>query len=377
MAKSIASAVSFISYQINSLLFERKDFRTTRKIVVFESDDWGSIRMSNKKDWDSLRKLGYAVDKRPYERFDTLESAEDLEALFDVLRKYKDCNGNHPIITANMLMANPDFEKIEQSGFLNYYFEPIAETYKHYFGDSKVLDMLRQGYEEGIIMPQSHGREHFNVTQWMRGLQSNDEDLMTAFKYGMCGIAPKNHPEQGNQLMNALLAIDEPNQKEIEKIVVEGLNLFEQLWGFHSQTFVAPCYCWNERIEQVLYNENVKLIQTSRINKKAYCSPKRYFYSGMHTDGGLLYSIRNCVFEPATVPGKSDVDALMAQIENVFKRNRIAVISTHRINYVGGIDINNRDKTLHLLQEFLTRLLKKYPNVEFMSSEKLIKIFEQ
>ena len=96
---------------------ESRDFRTDRHIIVFESDDWGSIRMSNKKDWDELLKIGYPVNKRPYERFDTLESSEDLLALFEVLSKHYDCRGNHPVITANMLMANPDFEKIKNSGY--------------------------------------------------------------------------------------------------------------------------------------------------------------------------------------------------------------------------------------------------------------------
>ena len=353
---------------------ERKDFRTDRHIVVFESDDWGSIRMPQKKRWNELLRLGYAVDKRPYERFDTLESSEDLEALFNVLSKYKDINGNHPVITTNMLMANPDFEKIEKSGFQEYYYEPVANTYTRYFGDDKVLKLLRQGYEEGLIMPQSHGREHFNVAQWMRGLQAGDKDLHTAFQYGLCGIAPKNHPEKGNQMMKAFDTETEEEQRRIDSIVTEGLQMFERLWAFKSKTFVAPCYLWAENTEQVMAAEGVDLIQTSRVNKPAYKSPQRYFYTGQKNKFGQLFSIRNCKFEPATNEGGASVDDLMAQINKTFSQRKIAVFSTHRINFVGGINESNRTHTLDILDSFLTRLLHEYPDVLFLSSNQLMEV---
>lgn len=353
---------------------DRKDFRTKRHIVVFESDDWGSIRMSNKKDWEELLKLGYAVDKRPYERFDTLESPEDLESLFEILSKYKDCKGNHPVITANMLMVNPDFEKIEKSGYQEYYYEPISNTYTRYFGDTKVLDLMRQGYENGVFMPQSHGREHFNVAQWMRGLRSGNEDLLTAFKYGMCGIAPKAHPEQGNKMMVALRAKNEEEQKQINEIVKEGLGLFEQLWGFSSKSFVAPCYAWNEDVEKVLAENGVELIQSSRAKKEAFHSPRQYYYSGQRNRFDQTYSIRNCTFEPATNVKETSIETLMKQTDNIFNQHKIAVFSTHRINYVGGICQQNRNQNLALLDEFLQKLIGKYPEVEFFCSDKLLEV---
>ena len=363
-----------IKDRVNTAYCQYKDFRTSRHIVVFESDDWGSIRMSNKKDWNELLRLGYAVDKRPYERFDTLESAEDLEALFEVLSKHKDCKGNHPVITANMLMANPDFEKIEKSNYQEYYFEPIANTYNRYFGNAKVLDLIRQGYEEGLCMPQSHGREHFNVAQWLKGLQASNKDLLTAFKYGMCGIAPKAHPEQGNVIMTALNAANDEEQKQINEIVKEGLQMFEHFWGFESKTFVAPRYAWNERIEKELATCGVELIQTSRAKKEAYHSPKKYYYSGQHNKYNQKYSIRNCTFEPATNHRETSIDVLMNQVDNAFSNHKIAVFSTHRINYVSGIDEQNRTKTLSLLDGFLKILVEKYPNVEFLSSDKILNV---
>ena len=363
-----------IRNKILTTLYPSFDFRTARHIVVFESDDWGSIRMSTRPAWDALLKQGYDLDKRRYERYDTLESAKDLEALFNVLRKHHDKNGNPPVITANMLMANPDFQRIEQSNYKQYFYEPIVDTYKRYYGDASVLSLMRQGMEEGLFMPQCHGREHFNVAKWMRGLQAGDKDLLVAFMYGMCGIAPKDHPEKGNQLMNALLAYNEKEQEAIDAIVAEGLKLFEKLWGFKSKSFVAPCYLWNSSTEKVLSDGGVQLIQTSRRGKPAYQNRERCFYSGKRNRYNQLYSVRNCKFEPSTKEGGASIEALMNQVDKVFAQHKLAVFSTHRINYVSGIDETNRSRTLRLLDEFLTQLLRKYPDVEFLSSDKLIEV---
>ncbi len=64
-------------------------WRTNRKIVVFESDDWGSIRMPSRKVYKHLLKNGIPVDKCPFSKYDSLASEEDLTALFEVLSKHK------------------------------------------------------------------------------------------------------------------------------------------------------------------------------------------------------------------------------------------------------------------------------------------------
>ena len=363
--------------KVLSPLCEMRDYRTKRHIIVIESDDWGSVRMPQRPEWEKLKNLGFAVDKRPYERLDTLESAEDLNNLFNVLSKYKDFKGNHPIITANMLMANPDFSEIEKSGYMEYSYEPISSTYKRYFGNDKALHLMKEGYDEGVFMPQSHGREHFNFRKWLKGLQQGDEDLLLAFQYGVCGIAPRNNPNMGNKIMNAFSIENKEEQEELNNIVAEGLELFEQFWGFKSKTFVAPCYLWNKQTERVLAKGGVQLIQTSRCCKSDVMIPLRYFYSGQRNKLGIRYSIRNLQFEPATNKNSTNVDALMQQVENCFAANKIAIFSSHRINYVSGIEPNNLKQTLNLLDEFLNRLLQQYPDIEFMSSDQLIEVFEQ
>ena len=95
------------------------------KYLVLESDDWGSIRMPSKDTFNRLKSVGVNLglgETARYNLTDTLASAEDFDALFHVLRKFRDNKGNHPVFTAVSVVANPDFDKIKSDHFRNYYF---------------------------------------------------------------------------------------------------------------------------------------------------------------------------------------------------------------------------------------------------------------
>jgi len=86
----------------------------------------------------------------------------------------------------------------------------------------------------------------------------------------------------------------------------------------------------------------------------------------------LNYYVRNCAFEP-TDPEFDGVEATMQQIQAAFRWNKPALISTHRANFVGGIDPSNRDAGLKELNKLLVSILKTWPDVEFMSSSHMFK----
>src|SRR5690606_8043965 len=94
-----------------------KGWRTNRKIIVIESDDWGAVRMPSKAVYDELLASGLKMNNCSFCKYDALASHTDLEKLFEVLLRHHDANGNNPIITANTIVANPDFDKIRKSNF--------------------------------------------------------------------------------------------------------------------------------------------------------------------------------------------------------------------------------------------------------------------
>ena len=104
-------------------------YKTNRKIVVFESDDWGSIRMPSKLAYSNLLKKGIGVDKSLYDTLDSLEMKEDLEALFSVLQNNTSAY-SLPIFTFNTVIQNPDFSKIKENNFEKFYGIDLFDSYK-------------------------------------------------------------------------------------------------------------------------------------------------------------------------------------------------------------------------------------------------------
>lgn len=110
--------------------------------------------MPSKEVYDRLLKEGYRVDKNCYERYDSLATEDDLTALFEVLDKHTDCKGHRPVITANCVVANPDFENIKANGYQSYYYEPFTETLKRYPHCERSFELWKQGMRAGMFQPQ-------------------------------------------------------------------------------------------------------------------------------------------------------------------------------------------------------------------------------
>ena len=94
-----------------------RGWKTNRKIVVFESDDWGSIRMPNKETYNKLEKISFHEKFTLYDKLDSLERREDLQSLLDISSEFRDFNNKPLIFKLNTVTQNPDFKKIKESNF--------------------------------------------------------------------------------------------------------------------------------------------------------------------------------------------------------------------------------------------------------------------
>lgn len=348
---------------------------TNRKIVVFESDDWGSIRMPSREVYELFRSKGYPVEHRPFELFDTLETKEDLLYLYDTLLRYRDKNGNHPVFTAFYIMTNPDFVRIKNSGFLEYYSEPFYETIDKYYGSKNLLSLLNQGISEGVFSPQFHGNSHFNIRAWLRLLRQGHSDTLLAFQNGMVGITSKENPQIGNQLMVALCYENDTDIEEQKKEIKEGCNIFEKIFGYRPRSFVAPCYTWSEQIEPTLLKEGIEFLHGAKYQLNA-CKGNvkqktKKHITGEKNEHGQIYLIRNIYFEPSTDNNRDWVTYVLNNIKTAFFWKKPAIISSHRLNYVGRIQPENRKKNIKLLNTIISNIVSTWPEVEFFSSTEL------
>lgn len=353
---------------------EYKGWKTNRKLIVIESDDWGSIRMPDRDTYERSLKSGIRVDECPYCKYDTLASDDDFEALYTVLRKHKDANSNHPIITANTIVANPDFEQIKDSNYQQYYFELFTETLKRY--PNRSFDLWKQGMDEGLFYPQLHGREHLNIGRWLKLLQNGSKEIHFAFENNFFGISSTISNENNPSLMAALDYDDELGKRFALDSVEQAPSIFENIFGYKSKSFIGPNYVWDEHVEDILSTKDVQFLQGSFVNKTA-SQGNRFSYIGKKNKHGQIYTARNVIFEPAGQLNMDIVGNVIQQIDRAFKLKKPAIISSHRVNFIGSIFEENRTKNLKLLDELLKQVLKRWQNVEFMHSAQLGEFIKQ
>lgn len=374
---SIISRTKKAKRRIVKTLINMRGWRTDRKLVVLESDDWGSIRMPSKEVYEKLLKSGDKVACDPFTKFDSLESESDLSFLFEVLTKYKDYRGNYPVITANCAVANPNFDKIISEGFREFYYEPVTETFQKYPHHTRSFTLWQKGMERKIFFPQLHCREHMNISRWLKHLQNGKSDVITALHNRMISTGDSYSPDNIYGYMDALNYDTEEEMHLQNKILKEGSVLFKQIFGYPAQSFIAPCYIWDSAIEKELANNGVYYIQGRNIQfipSKAVgtnsLGRKRHFI-GQKNEYNQIYLIRNCEFEPSMNINVDWVDICLYEMQMAFNCNKPATICTHRLNYIGSIDLQNRDKNLKYLSLLLSEIIKRWPEVEFVTSVEL------
>ncbi|MCH8567416.1 MAG: hypothetical protein LAT67_04105 [Balneolales bacterium] len=349
-------------------------FSTKEKIVVIESDDWGSIRMPSLKSLERLEKRGLdlrAGDSERYNANDTLASRDDLESLFEVLHSYKDKDQNPTVFTVMSLPANPDFEKIEASGFEEYHNEAFTKTLQRY-GQDDALELWMKGKEEKVFVPEYHGREHLNVIPWMRSLKRGDKETRLAFEEGLWAFSSKKVGGVSFQApYDVEIPEDIPGQVEIIK---DGLRLFEQVHGYKASFFVPPNGKINSAVEEATADDGITCISTSKIHQEVLGKgqTKRHLrYIGKKNKRGQLFLTRNAFFEPNQNTSKDHVDLCLSQVQLAFKYNKPAIISSHRCNYIGSLNPENRSHGLKELRRLLGEITTKWPDVRFITSTQL------
>ena len=364
-------------------LINRKGFKTKRKLIIFESDDWGSIRTKDRKTLNYLNKINPNIKNERFTQLDSIASEDDLSALFEVLNSVKDSNSNPACITANVCTANPDFKKIKDSGFNKFYFEKFTETLSKYSTKNNLFDLWNDGEKQDLFKPQLHGREHLHSLLWLKELKSGNSDLIKAFELNSFGIPYIAIYRQKRRNLQAALDKNKmPNEFEFQKKwFKDAVNIFKQSFGYYSSTFISPAYIWHNDMHKIFTNHKIKSLQgiTIQYQPSNLLSKyrMRFHYTGqIDKKNGLLYTVRNCFFEPASMQEKDWVNYTLSQIDKSFDNNQPAIIGSHRINYIGRLNEKNRFKNLKMLKEILKKITKKHPDIEFISSSELIKIIQ-
>lgn len=353
-------------------------WRTQRTLVAFAVDDYANVRVASPDARQRLLEAGLDLSGQ-MDRYDTLETRQDLEALYQVLDSVHDANGNPAVFTAYALSANPDFEQIRAQGD-GYYPEDVPNTFARlertqpdaYAG---TWELWQEGMEKGWLRPQFHGREHLNVTLFEHKLRTGAPDLKASLENdSLAGIrGDESMPHVG--FSHAFGLQDEQELKRQREFLADGLDQFERIYGFRSTTFTPPAMQLHPGLYSCAESGGVISIDKPFLYRRHHGDGKfkrEINRSGKQRGQKHLTVVRNVVFEPCKKMGFEPVDRALQQIEAAFRWRKPAIVSSHRVNFCGHLDQGNREKGLSALKALLDRITDRWPEVEFVSVDRIV-----
>ncbi|MBI1224010.1 MAG: hypothetical protein GC192_02120 [Bacteroidetes bacterium] len=356
-------------------------WKTSRKVVVFAIDDYGNVRLASRYARSNMDKLGLKINSR-FDAYDTLETRQDLDALYGALSSVKDKKGRHAIFTAYAVPCNIDFEAIVNNGHNGYVYELLPDTFRklqdldaiNYEG---AWNLWKDGIDKGLMAPQFHGREHFSLKIFEKKLATKDRELLCALENR--SYTSINNLPNSRIGWTAAFAFDVKDDTEkFEYILKSGTDAFESVFGNRATSFTPPAHQFPSWLESVLPKYGIKYLDKPFYRKRHLGNGRfRTEFNSTKWDNkiGLHVLVRNVVFEPND--GNIDhIEKALQQIEAAFRWNKPAIISSHRVNFCGHINENNRKIGIQALRQLLKKIVSRWPDVEFMAAHELGQLIE-
>jgi len=215
----------------------------------------------------------------------------------------------------------------------------------------------------------------------MKALQDGDRLTHLAFEFGTFGLTSEVDRRINGNFMGAFNSGNSEDVEEFKIIIKEGLVLFEKIFGYRSLSFIPTTYTWPPVIESMLKDSGVRYLQGMvhqriPIDDDIKFRYKKNNFLGTRSKAGLIYLMRNAYFEPAQYSKTDWVNDCLNRIKIAFFMKKPATISVHRLNFIGSIVESNRTRNLQLFRQLLAEIVKRYSDVEFMSSDELGAIIE-
>jgi hypothetical protein len=339
-------------------------FYFERPMVLFQSDDWGRVGVRDRQGFEQLRSAGIALGERAYD-FYTLETAEDLAALRAVLLRHRDVAGSYPCLEMNFITANLDFEKAAGGELL---FLPLAKGLPPGWTRPTLIEGYRSGITEGVFTAALHGLSHFCCAAVEGAASDAERGAMLRLFWG--AGTPYIHwrmPWIGFEYWD-------PSKSENEgfldfaaqKILIgQTVGYFAKLFSSLPASACAPGYRANDDTHQAWSQHGVHIAQ----NGPGSLMPPHF---GRH---GLLHLTRTVQFEPAT-DATCSVENCLFNAERCFDLGIPAIVSMHSINFHSTVK-DFRSRTLDLLDQFLTAVEMRHPDLLYLRDEDLYNVINK
>ena len=173
--------------------------------------------------------------------------------------------------------------------------------------------------------------------------------------------------------------VSEPSDTNVNSLFMYSLSLGFMVrttfLGFlpgHAGNFQAPtslCMC-------LVLHAFVEQQGVQAIDKPARCMRRLHQdtvrreinFLGKQRGQDHVSVVRNVRFEPTRYPEQDVAGGALEQVAAAFRWRHPAVISSHRVNYCGHIDPENRSLGLAALHRLLHGIVQRWPDVIFIDT---------
>ena len=353
-------------------------WRTAERLVVLAVDDYGNVRQNSAASKQRMADAGLDMRIR-FDEFDAVETRQDLESLFEVLSSVADGRGRPAVLTPYTLCANPDFGAIDFDA-ATYRYQSLPETFARLEDSQRqayagAWNLWQEGIRLGLLKPQFHGREHINVELLERKLRSGDEVLKVNLENQSLTSLGDELSMPGVKFNQAYAIWERSELVRHREVIADGLGLFERIFGYASKTFTPPAQHLHPELYPFLEGLGVRAIDkplrcVRRLDK--HQSKREFNVLGPSPGNDHVSVVRNVVFEPTSNRAFDAVKLAMNQVAAAYRWRRPAIISSHRVNFAGHIDPENREFGLGALKRLLDGIVERWPDVQFISTDVLV-----
>jgi len=299
----------------------------------------------------------------------SLETADDLGALRQMLHRHRDSSGRPPCLGMNFVVANLDFKKMAGDGFRAVHLIPLTEGLPEGWERPGLIDAYRDGIAEGVFYPALHGTTHFCRSAVERNLAvpGDRSDLLRLLWRAGTPYIHWRMPWIGYEYWD-------PEKPEDDRFLAADLQqdliglatgIFAKLFSTLPRSACAPGYRANDDTQRAWAKYGIRVAQ----NGPGRLTPP-------YVDGnGILQLSRTVDFEPATNPEVS-LKTCIQTAEDCFARGIPAIVSVHSINFHSAIE-DFRGGSLQRLDQYLSALEAKHPDLLYLHDQDIDDLVRQ
>src|SRR5438067_7248090 len=309
-------------------------------VLILESDDWG---------------------------YGPVEQAQRLDRFVELLARFRDSRGSHPVMTLGVVLAGPDTDRIRADGCGTYHRVTLADPRL-----TPVREAMLRGAARGVFALQLHGMEHYWPACLMHAALTDEKlrDWLTRSGFPCTEALPS--PLQSRWIDVSTLPSKPLPVDEAAAAATDEMQTFAAVFGAAPKVVVPATFVWTDAVESAWADAGARVVVTPGLRNESRGAAGRVvageqtYFNAAKGPHGVLYIVRDCYFEPSL--GHTHRSGIQAMQRNT-RAGRPTLLAIHRVNFIP------EERRTHRAFEEVTLLLEaacvQFSDIQFMDTAEL------